>query len=585
MNSNSLQNPGSTNSQGSLLASRAKFSKVSSCLRRNAIHRWTTEEQVVLCIMERWFESEKPRGKRTLTYQDIRDVFVAYFADSIKFCGEVHEISANAIGAQLWEIRNDGKHSLAWREVYLETAFLDPHGCWSATRSDLLATASDIGINLSRKSTEDKVKILDNAGARLNKNKAKRKIQDNSDWDSITEYEGDTEQEDPLRALSKMTRLGLLTPNSGSKRSKFYHSLSTMSPLGSLVPSRCNDIPFYTEGNGPPTLPSTPCKSPLHKNKIGSTWTKRILSFKNDMVFRFYDSNSQGINSATGFLAGDLERTPITQPGLFSKAFLGPAENHLRRFHVPTPFISVWDSLLPALHRGLRSDAYSSGNAYVAIIDAEQLNIGHSSEYAKAIRVREIVHELKRCGRYLDMRYWGSSEYLVYREIPQSAVLTTFSIDSLREYMEARPAVEQMLRLHGIEVAARQIEYNAHLKATALPMSLFAGQTIGHFLAFIGLPQPNLELLALKMSWVWKFGSAANQERKVAYLEGVQQGYRIYYRQQGLAEPRLPVDECTNERQRGPDFADIDTFMARRQRIQQILEHWTTVEAEIEYEE
>ncbi|MCJ1292511.1 hypothetical protein MMC34_004062 [Xylographa carneopallida] len=434
--------------------------------------------------MERWFESEKPRGKRTLTYQDMRDVFVAYFTDSIKFCGEVREISANAICAQIWELRNDGEHSMAWREVYLETGSSDPHGCWSATMSDLMATASDIEMKLFKKSTEDKVKILESAGARLNRNKVKRKMQDSWDWDSVTEYEGDTEQEDSLRGLSKMTRLGLSTPDSGSKR---------------------------------------------------------------------------------------------------------PAENHLRRFHVPTPFISVWDSILPALQRGLRYDAYSSGNAYVAIIDAEQLDIGRLSEYAKAIRVREIVHELKNRGRYLDMRYWGSSEYLVYRDIPKSvmssAILTTFSIDSLRKYIETQPAIEQMLRLHGIEAASRQIEYNAHLKATALPMSLYAGLTIGHFLAFIGLPRLNLELLALKMSWVWKFGGAANQEWKIAYLEGVQEGYRIHYRQQGSADPQPPVNEWVTEGQGGSNSADIDNFLVRRRRIQQILNEWKSQEMEGEHEE
>ena len=288
-----VQNSGSIDSQDTTSASRSRFSKVASCLRRNAIHRWTTEEQAVLCILERWFESEKPRGKRTLTYQDMRDVFVAYFADSIRFCGEIREVSANAICAQLWELRNDGEHSLAWKEVYLETSFLDPHGCWSAIRSDLAATASDIGIKLSRKSTEDKVKILENAGARSNKNKVKRKIQNNWDWDSATEYEGDTEKEDPLGSLSKMTRLGLLTPSSRSKRSKLYHQLSTKSPLGGLAPHICNEPPFYTEGNEPPMLPPTPCKSPLQKNKVGSTWTKRILSFENDMVFRFYDNNCE----------------------------------------------------------------------------------------------------------------------------------------------------------------------------------------------------------------------------------------------------------------------------------------------------
>ena len=295
MSSLLLHNSGSTNSQSNLLASRSKFSKVSSCLQRKAIHRWTMEEQVVLCIMERWFESEKPRGKRTLTYQDMRDVFVAYFTDSIKFCGEVREISANAICAQIWELRNDGEHSMAWREVYLETGSSDPHGCWSATMSDLMATASDIEMKLFKKSTEDKVKILESAGARLNRNKVKRKMQDSWDWDSVTEYEGDTEQEDSLRGLSKMTRLGLSTPDSGSKRLKLYHSLSMKCSSGSLTSRHWNSMPLHTDGSSssmlppwlPLALPLTPSKSPLHKNNVGGTWTKRALSFKNDMVFRF----------------------------------------------------------------------------------------------------------------------------------------------------------------------------------------------------------------------------------------------------------------------------------------------------------
>ena len=32
---------------------------------------------------------------------------------------------------------------------------------------------------------------------------------------------------------------------------------------------------------------------------------------------------ARGLNSASGFSAGDLERTPATQPGLYSEAFLG----------------------------------------------------------------------------------------------------------------------------------------------------------------------------------------------------------------------------------------------------------------------
>ena len=109
--------------------------------------------------------------------------------------------------------------------------------------------------------------------------------------------------------------------------------------------------------------------------------------------------------------------------------------------------------------------------------------------------------------------------------------------------------------------------------------------TTRHFLAFIGLPRLNLELLALKMSWVWKFGGAANQEWKIAYLEGVQEGYRIHYRQQGSADPQPPVNEWVTEGQGGSNSADIDNFLVRRRRIQQILNEWKSQEMEGEHEE
>ncbi|MCJ1391852.1 hypothetical protein MMC18_004719 [Xylographa bjoerkii] len=591
MKSLPLPTSSSIPAQFSLSVPRPRFSKVSSCLVRKSIHRWTTEEQVILCVLERWFESKKPVGKRLLSYQDMRDIFAAYFADTIKFCGEVQEISASAIGAQLWEIRNDGEHSAAWKEVFLKTDFLDPHGYWAATRSDLSATASDLGIELFQKPAENKLKILGGAGKRLNRDRKRRKIQDSMDLDSVTEYTGDSEEEDLIHRSSRTSRFELLTPKSGSKRSRTHQEQPITSVYQTWTSSQDKDNSFGGQWKSPMALPPTPIKSPLSERNIVGTWTKRVLAFENDVVFRFYDNNSQGTNTASGFRAGtfvdlDLESAPIAHPGLSSEAYLDPAENHLRRFHVATPFISIWESLLPALHRGLRSNAHSAGNAHIAIIDAGKLDIGHPSEYARAIRVRDVVYELKTRGRYLDMRYWGSSEYLVYAEIPRTAILTTFSIDALRTYLETHQGLETMtiLRLPGIEAATRQIEYNAHLKETVLPMSLFAGKTIGHFLAFTGLPKANLELMALRISWVWMFTGAANQQRKFAYLEGVQEGYLSYHREPSLVEPQLP-DERTAKEGKVVETTTADDFLIRRQRIQRILEQWASQETDGVYED
>ena len=222
----------------------------------------------------------------------MRDVFVAYFADSIKFCGDTHEISERAMAAQLWEVRNDGKHSPAWKQVYLETEFHDPYGYWSVTKMDLLATALDLGIDLFMKTTEDKTKVFGNAGTRMNRIKTKRKIQnEDEDSDTITEYEGETDKEDPLYFTIQTPRFGLLTPVSCSKSSKTLRPQAKINSYQSPISARHKSNMPYIGSNISTMLPSSPCERPLAGGKLASLWNKRTLTFENDMVFRFYDDN------------------------------------------------------------------------------------------------------------------------------------------------------------------------------------------------------------------------------------------------------------------------------------------------------
>ena len=91
--------------------------------------------------------------------------------------------------------------------------------------------------------------------------------------------------------------------------------------------------------------------------------------------------------------------------------------------------------------------------------------------------------------------------------------------------------------------------------------------------------------MALKMSWVWKFAGAANLQRKVTYLEGVYEGFASYFREQYLIEPQLSSDRLSANQGEETGSATIDGFLVRRQRIQRILEQWTSRMTDIEYEE
>lgn len=318
-------------------------------LPRHSAHRWTIEEQAILCAMDRWLISETPVGQRLLSYRDMRRTFCAYFADTIRFQGETREMTNNSIAAQLYEIKNEREHNVAWTEVFLKTDFSDPLNEWAATRNDLIATASLVGIVLLRRPFEDKAAVFKEASSPAG---TKRK--------RIHQYRPWTNDEDPAEIHSMGTTHGLLTPRTPKRVKLGVRHLSPLARKGvkAIRTSTSPQMRQFTAPQGsageysgkpaeprlfPPTPEASPRRRPVKWAKRGI----RRVSDQNDILFRYWDSNSQGINKPDGFVAGayserNLGSSIPTVPSLLSEEYLIPAEPHLLRKHEATPFISVY---------------------------------------------------------------------------------------------------------------------------------------------------------------------------------------------------------------------------------------------------
>ena len=314
-----------------------------------SIHHWTIEEQAILLVLERWFISEQPVGQRLLSFRDIRRTFCAYFADTIRFQGEAREITDNAIAAQLYAIKNEREYNVAWREVFLETDFYDPFDEWATTREELVSTAALLGIVLLRKQSENKdllIKEMDSPpGTKRNRAHHPRpwtNDQEQTDIDRVDTFNGLLTPLTPKRArsnndgLSPLFKKGL--KSSGSLQA-LHQNLRSTAQCGNAVgtPGSLSVRKLF---------PLTPKTSPQRKPTKGKKPIRNVAD-ENDVLFRFYDSNSQGVNSPQGFVAGaftprGLHSTFPVVPGLLSESFLGPAEPHLLRKHEATPFISVY---------------------------------------------------------------------------------------------------------------------------------------------------------------------------------------------------------------------------------------------------
>ena len=479
----------------------------------------------MLCVLDRWFVSKDCGHEQKLSVRDMARIFRTYFQDTIKVQGRPHDISDLAVSAQLREISEKGLMHEAWQEVFLNTEFSGIDSDWAVTKQELLDTASSIGITLELKSSEDRDSILAKAAYGVSPRKRRRQEHKPARYSSDESEQSDQMMGDNLPK----------TP---------HHRCSTISSL---------KTPPITPGNTanglntPPATPSTTRISTV--SNIESSSAVNISEFGEPgygtIGYRFWDDRSQGFNTPGTFRAGALINLSLDEilvhPADFnSESFQQSAHIHLTRVQEPTNFVSVWRRLLPALHRGLRSNA----NANIAFIDLSHINANQPLG-RRLFSATDVLKKLRANNKLPPrFKYNGCVEWLVYNYIEDLAIVASFSIAALRVYLQARPELEKFLRLEGVERAKSSVSYNRYIEKTALPLNPAAGCSIGHFLAFTGLPRRYLENVALDIARVWRFRDRKIESQTQSYLEKVHTGYLEFFEELLPATGRRSLEEC-----------------------------------------
>jgi hypothetical protein len=519
-----------------------------TALRKRPSHRWTLAERETLCVLWRWY-CNSPK--------ELAKVFNGYF--STKSRSDHHlEVTGSALAVQLYEMQRHGVKAEAFISVYIETLFVDEFCVWSDIKRDLEQTAKRLFIVLERRKSEDKEELsqrIDQVSRKVKRKKALSCV--DSVLGNIAFRSEDTES-DPS---TPRTRPRYLTPSpTPQKGSETQHN---------SVKAR------KTHYRHTPATPQSLRRPLLPGSSSLKTEVEQLP--RPQLVFRFYNNNSSGVNAPSGMRAGlfqDQENI-YPPPDINSKAFRKEAATHFSWTQEPTPFISMYESILPVLHRGLLSTI----DACIAVIDLHTVSRSrnHSKVYAGA-------HIIKRLGlQQVAYGYRARSEWLVWGIIEKEAIVTTFKVENLRRYLTGSPDVCIVLRFPDIESSRNADEYRKRLKGNLNQVGKAAGRVIGKFLGFIELPESYVESAAKKVARDWQLEGNKSQPRLKRYLEGVRLGLgchakakqRVaqYLKQVDIGLQRsaadVPSERATAKRQMTHYLRRVDSGLGRnRQQVE-----------------
>ncbi|KAJ5919792.1 hypothetical protein N7454_009627 [Penicillium verhagenii] len=219
------------------------------------------------------------------------------------------------------------------------------------------------------------------------------------------------------------------------------------------------------------------------------------------LLFRWSNVDSQGINSRAGLRAGlfvDNEMI-VDLDGLTKEKYLEYFVHHVTRARVSSPFISSCTGPIMPIHRALRNQR----GAKVAIIDTAKLN-------TMVVKAQNLVPLTET----RTPRWRGYGEYLIWREIPEAAVICEFAITRLEQIAEDAPDIKDFLQL---ELMRSQKFCSSELYvqlACRLETCKYDFLTLERLTIHLNVPVEWRGPVAekFKEAWTRKFGSSHNFE-------------------------------------------------------------------------
>jgi len=245
------------------------------------------------------------------------------------------------------------------------------------------------------------------------------------------------------------------------------------------------------------------------------------------LFYRVYDENSHGVNDSNGFVASQCVYTQggyPPAPEASSPLMYMYLENHINRNPVSTPFISVSVDPRWVIRMAFKSSSKGSKYPRIAIIDAAK-----AAEGDKAFFVPPYHKELKNKQIFTEgaWRYSGSHEWVIWADIPKSAIIYDVAIQDLQAKVENLPAVSQALRFDILSTTQKISNTNlmAYLKEQQAPLSSSLTAGFAQLLLKLGVdataPEKVIRKLVSDLIQGWQIGIKADSNGRWRRLAGL----------------------------------------------------------------
>ncbi|KAL2863841.1 uncharacterized protein BJX67DRAFT_384369 [Aspergillus lucknowensis] len=265
------------------------------------------------------------------------------------------------------------------------------------------------------------------------------------------------------------------------------------------------------------------------------------------LLYRWWNVDSQGVNSRTLFVAGlftnalpDIFAPDTLQQDDFKRRFM----SHIRIEKTQSPFISTFQSALAPVHRGLRKQE----GATISIIDSRKLK-------SEVFSAKEFVRKNGvRIGTYN-----GAGEYLIWGSVEHDAIICSFKISKLLQIAAEHSDICRFLQLDKI-AASKRNRWRLHqeMEKEAMQLDKQLGATVGKLLSMLEVPAIYCRMVSEGLAYSWRV-----KTRNIPwgqFFEGVEFGYSG---ELGSLSPALSLvsgtaDSSFNDMNSDEDFSLID---------------------------
>ncbi|KAL9110514.1 MAG: hypothetical protein Q9227_004872 [Pyrenula ochraceoflavens] len=229
-------------------------------------------------------------------------------------------------------------------------------------------------------------------------------------------------------------------------------------------------------------------------------------------------------NSPSGFRAGLFKDSSqsVIAPFTDLDKFREIARSHLSDDgrQEPTPFISFYESPIPAFCRALKLH-----NGMISVIDLQRAVELLQNRFPHAAGFLWIAKSLVNNFKFADLRnkYTGRGEYLIWGEVTAEAMVTTFSMEDIRK----ERLFENTLQLEIVGSSPYTNTARDSLNRLNLPKANFdTGEILGKLIKlYRPLQWRHSELIAAKLSTAWNFPLA---KRRNGWDKAAHENYKSF---------------------------------------------------------